>query len=64
MNYVFANGYLIVHVRALVDQALRYHDSGSTLTHSPIHGGPAGGRQREFLGAVYHNLVSAGAAVC
>ncbi|HJZ81768.1 MAG TPA: FecR domain-containing protein, partial [Pyrinomonadaceae bacterium] len=36
VNYVFANGYLIAGpTRALVDQALRYHDSGATLTHSP-----------------------------
>lgn len=58
VNYVFANGYLIAcPTRALVDQALRYHDSGSTLIHSPqfIAGLPADGNVN-FSALVYHNL--------
>lgn len=58
VNYVFANGYLIAcPTRALVDQALRYHDSGSTLTHSPqfMAGLPADGNVN-FSALVYHNL--------
>ena len=35
VNYVFANGYMIAGpTRALLEQALRYHDSGLTLRHS------------------------------
>jgi hypothetical protein len=58
VNYVFANGYLIAGpTRALVDQALRYHDSGSTLTHSPqfMAGLPPDGNVN-FSALVYHNL--------
>lgn len=58
VNYVFANGYLIAGpTRALIDQALRYHDSGSTLTHSPqfMAGLPADGNVN-FSALVYHNL--------
>jgi ferric-dicitrate binding protein FerR (iron transport regulator) len=58
VNYVFANGYLIAGpTRALVDQALRFHDSGSTLIHSPkfMAGLPADGNVN-FSALVYHNL--------
>ncbi len=58
VNYVFANGYMIAcPTRALVDQALRYHDSGSTLTHSPqfMAGLPADGNVN-FSAFIYHNL--------
>ena len=58
VNYVFANGYLIAGpTRALIDQALRYHDSGATLTHSPqfIAGLPADGNVN-FSALIYHNL--------
>src|SRR5215510_77234 len=58
VNYVFANGYLIAGpTRALIDQALRYHDSGATLTHSPqfTAGLPADGNVN-FSALVYHNL--------
>jgi hypothetical protein len=58
VNYVFANGYLIAGpTRALVDQALRYHDSGSTLIHSPkfMAGLPADGNVN-FSALIYHNL--------
>ncbi|HYT50365.1 MAG TPA: FecR domain-containing protein [Pyrinomonadaceae bacterium] len=58
VNYVFANGYLIAGpTRALVDQALRYHDSGSTLIHSPkfTAGLPADGNVN-FSALIYHNL--------
>ena len=58
VNYVFANGYLIVGpTRALVDQALRFHNSGTTLVHSPkfTAGLPADGNVN-FSALIYHNL--------
>lgn len=58
VNYVFANGYMIAGpTRALVENALRYHDSGVTLTHSPTFraGLPADGNTN-FSALVYHNL--------
>jgi hypothetical protein len=58
VNYVFTNGYLIVcPTRALVEQALRYHDSGSSLIHSAkfTAGLPADGNVN-FSALVYHNL--------
>jgi hypothetical protein len=58
VNYVFANGYLIAGpTRALVEQALRYHDSGSTLRHSAkfTAGLPADG-SANFSALIYHNL--------
>ncbi|HXI23926.1 MAG TPA: FecR domain-containing protein [Pyrinomonadaceae bacterium] len=58
VNYVFANGYLIAGpTRALVDQALRFHDSGTTLVHSAkfTAGLPADGNVN-FSALIYHNL--------
>ncbi len=58
VNYVFTNGYLIAGPsRALVEQALRYHDSGTTLKTSPkfTAGLPADG-QVNFSAFVYHNI--------
>lgn len=58
VNYVFANGYMIAcPTRALIDQALRYHDSGVTLVRSPqfMAGLPADGNVN-FSALVYHNL--------
>jgi hypothetical protein len=60
VNYVFTNGYLIAAPsRALVEQALRYHDSGTTLKTSPkfTAGLPAAG-QVNFSAFVYHNIAS------
>jgi hypothetical protein len=60
VNYVFANGYLIAGpTRALLEQALRYHDSGSTLRHSAkfTAGLPADGNAN-FSALIYHNLGS------
>ncbi len=60
VNYVFANGYLIAGpTRALIDQALRYHDSGVTLVKAPqfLAGLPADGNVN-FSALVYHNLAS------
>jgi hypothetical protein len=59
-NYVFANGYMIAGPsRALVEQALRYHDSGTTLKTSAkfTAGLPADG-QVNFSAFVYHNIAS------
>ena len=58
INYVFANGYLIAGpTRALVQQALAYHDSGTTLVRSAkfTAGLPADGNAN-FSALIYHNL--------
>ena len=58
VNYVFANGYLIAGpTRALVDQALRFRDSGTTLMNSAkfTAGLPADGNVN-FSALIYHNL--------
>jgi hypothetical protein len=58
VNYVFANGYMIAGpTRALVDQALRFHDSGTTLAHSTrfTAGLPPDGNVN-FSALIYHNL--------
>lgn len=58
VNYVFDNGYLIAcPTRALIDQALRYRDSGTTLSRSAkfTAGLPADGNTN-FSAFVYHNL--------
>jgi hypothetical protein len=58
INYVFANGYLIAcPTRALVLQALSYHDSGATLIHSAqfTAGLPADGNVN-FSAFVYQNI--------
>ena len=57
-NYAFVNGYMIAGpTRALIEQALRYHDSGSTLKSSAkfTAGLPADGNVN-FSAFVYHNL--------
>jgi hypothetical protein len=58
VNYVFANGYLIAGpTRALVEQALKYHDSAVNLIHSArfVSGLPADGNTN-FSALIYHNL--------
>lgn len=58
VNYVFVNGYLIAAPsRALVDRAIRFHDSGYTLLRSPrfTAGLPADGNAN-FSALVYHDL--------
>jgi hypothetical protein len=58
VNYVFANGYMIAGPsRALIEQALNYHDSGVTLKTSAkfTAGLPADG-QVNFSAFVYHNI--------
>ncbi len=57
-NYVFVNGYMIAGpTRALIEQALRYHDSGSTLKNSAkfTAGLPADGNVN-FSAFIYQNL--------
>jgi ferric-dicitrate binding protein FerR (iron transport regulator) len=59
-NYVFVNGYMIAGpTRALLENALRYHDSGATLKSSAkfTAGLPADGNVN-FSAFVYHNLAS------
>jgi hypothetical protein len=58
VNYTFANGYMIIgQTRALVEKALSYHDSGTTLLRSArfTAGLPADGNAN-FSALVYHNL--------
>jgi hypothetical protein len=58
VNYVFVNGYMIAGpTRALIEQALRYHDSGTTLKSSAkfTAGLPADGNVN-FSAFVYQNL--------
>ena len=58
VNYVFANGYMIAGpTRALVEAALKYHDSKVNLAHSArfVAGLPADGNTN-FSALVYHNL--------
>jgi len=60
VNYTFANGYMIVGpTRALIEQALTYHDSGTTLLRSPkfTAGLPVDGNAN-FSALVYHNIGS------
>ncbi len=60
VNYVFANGYMIAGpTRALVEQALRYRDSGTTLKTSAkfTAGLPADGNVN-FSAFVYQNIAS------
>lgn len=58
VNYTYANGYMIVcPSRALVERALRSHDSGVSLLRSPkfTAGLPADGNAN-FSALFYHNL--------
>jgi hypothetical protein len=60
LNYTFSNGYFVgAASRALVDQALRYRDSGSNLTRSAnfIALLPEG-TEANFSGLFYYNLAS------
>ena len=58
VNYTFTKGYMIVGPsRALIEQALQYHDSGTSLNRSAkfTAGLPADGNAN-FSALVYHNL--------
>ncbi|HVS81376.1 MAG TPA: FecR domain-containing protein [Pyrinomonadaceae bacterium] len=58
VNYTFNKGYMIVGPsRALIEQALQYHDTGTTLNRSAkfTAGLPADGNAN-FSALVYHNL--------
>ncbi|HEV2904027.1 MAG TPA: hypothetical protein VGW32_03220, partial [Pyrinomonadaceae bacterium] len=58
VNYLFVNGYMIAGpTRALLEQALRFNESGSTLKNSAkfTAGLPADGNVN-FSAFVYHNL--------
>lgn len=58
VNYVLTDGFMIAGpTRALVDQAIRFRESGKTLLHSPqfMAGLPADGNVN-FSALVYHNL--------
>jgi FecR protein len=61
LSYVYSNGYLIAGPsRALVDNAVRYHDSGVTLLHSPrfVAALPED-KQANFSALIYQNLAPA-----
>jgi hypothetical protein len=58
VNYIFNKGYMIVGPsRALIEQALQYHDSGTSLNRSAkfTAGLPADGNAN-FSALIYHNL--------
>ena len=58
VNYTFNKGYMIVGPsRALIEQALQYHDSGTSLNRSAkfTAGLPADGNAN-FSALIYHNL--------
>ncbi|MEK6320765.1 MAG: FecR domain-containing protein [Acidobacteriota bacterium] len=58
VNYTYANGYLIAGPsRALIDRAVKYHDSGYTLLHSPrfVAALPED-KQANFSALIYQNL--------
>jgi len=58
VNYVLTDGFMIAGpTHALVDQALRFRESGKTLLHSPqfMAGLPADGNVN-FSAIIYHNL--------
>ncbi len=58
LNYTYSNGYLIAGPsRALIDRALKYHDSGYTLLHSPrfVAALPED-KQANFSALIYQNL--------
>ena len=60
VNYAYINGYLVAAPsRALIDSAIRYHDSGLTLKSSKRFQSalPSDGRA-EFSGIIYHDLAS------
>ncbi|MFN2532516.1 MAG: hypothetical protein ABR555_14585, partial [Pyrinomonadaceae bacterium] len=58
VNYTFASGYMIIGPsQALIENALRFHDSGYSLLHSPkfTAGLPPDGNTN-FSAVFYHNL--------
>jgi hypothetical protein len=58
LSYAYSNGYLIAGPsRALIDRAVKYHDSGVTLLHSPrfVAALPED-KQANFSALIYQNL--------
>jgi hypothetical protein len=58
MSYTYSNGYLIAGPsRALIDRAVKYHDQGYTLLHSPrfVAALPED-KQANFSALIYQNL--------
>lgn len=58
LSYVYSNGYIIAGPsRALIDRAVKYHDSGYTLLHSPrfVAALPED-KQANFSALIYQNL--------
>jgi hypothetical protein len=61
VNYTYTNGYLIAGPsRALIDRAVKYHESGYTLLHSPrfVAALPED-KQANFSALIYQNLAPA-----
>ena len=58
VNYTYTNGYLVAGPsRALIDRAVKYHESGYTLLHSPrfVAALPED-KQANFSALIYQNL--------
>ncbi len=61
LSYAYSNGYLIAGPsRVLIDRAVKYHDSGYTLLHSPrfVAALPED-KQANFSALIYQNLAPA-----
>jgi len=58
LSYAYSNGYLIAGPsRALIDRAVKYHDQGYTLLHSPrFVAALPGDKQANFSALIYQNL--------
>ena len=66
LSYTYSNGYLIAGPsRALIDRAVKYHDSGYTLLHSPrfVAALPED-KQANFSALIYQNLASGAGRYC
>ena len=58
LSYTYSNGYMIAGPsRALIDRAVKYHDSGVTLLHEPrFVAALPGDKQANFSALIYQNL--------
>ena len=58
LNYTYSNGYIVAGPsRALIDRAVKYHDSGVTLLHEArFVAALPGDKQANFSALIYQNL--------
>jgi hypothetical protein len=58
LSYTYSNGYMVAGPsRALIDRAVKYHDSGVTLLHEPrFVAALPGDKQANFSALIYQNL--------